>query len=75
MLCYNQYTHGGYIEMEKTYEIKGMTCVICKANIEKALNSNPFIDSVRVNLIENEATIVFDETKKKNELNISNICL
>ena len=58
--------------MEKTYEIKGMTCVICKANIEKALNSNPFIDSVRVNLIENEATIVFDETKI-NETEIAGI--
>ena len=72
MLCYNQYTHGGDIEMEKTYEIKGMTCVICKANVEKALNSNPFIDSVRVNLIENEATIVFDETKI-NETEIAGI--
>ena len=58
--------------MEKTYEIKGMTCVICKANVEKALNSNPFIDSVRVNLIENEATIVFDETKI-NETEIAGI--
>ena len=29
--------------MEKTYEIKGMTCVICKANIEKALNDDTFI--------------------------------
>ena len=26
--------------MEKTYEVKGMTCVICKANVEKALNKN-----------------------------------
>ncbi|MGN1405644.1 MAG: heavy metal translocating P-type ATPase [Erysipelotrichaceae bacterium] len=49
--------------MEKTYKIKGMTCVICKANVEKALNNSPYISSVRVNLIENEATVNFDETK------------
>lgn len=53
--------------MEKTYEIKGMTCVICKSNVEKALNNNPYISSVRVNLIENEATVSFDETKISEE--------
>ena len=47
--------------MEKTYEVKGMTCVICKANVEKALNKLSGVDSALVNLLENEVTINYDE--------------
>ena len=47
--------------MDKTYEVKGMTCVICKKNVENALNSVPFIKSYSVNLIENEIYIEYDE--------------
>ena len=31
--------------MEKTYEVKGMTCVICKANVEKALNKTSGVNN------------------------------
>ena len=55
-----RYTQGGYM-MEKTYEVRGMTCVICKANVEKALKSVEGVDECKVNLLENEATVVFDE--------------
>ena len=47
--------------MEKTYEVKGMTCVICKGNVEKALKDSKGVLDVKVNLLENEATINFDE--------------
>ena len=47
--------------MEKTYEVKGMSCVICKNTVEKGLEKLDGVSSCRVNLLENEATIVFDE--------------
>ena len=47
--------------MEKTYEVKGMTCVICKGNVEKALRNTQGVSECKVNLLENEATLTFDE--------------
>ena len=49
--------------MEKTYEVKGMTCVICKANVEKALSKIDGVNSSTVNLLDNEVTVDFDENK------------
>ena len=40
--------------MEKTYDVKGMTCVICKANVEKALNKVEGVKSATVSLLEND---------------------
>ena len=48
--------------MEKTYEVIGMTCVICKRNVEKALLDVKGVNSAKVNLIENEVLINYDET-------------
>ena len=39
--------------MEKTYEVKGMTCVICKGNVERALKkviSAKHADMLEVNM-------------------------
>lgn len=47
--------------MEKTYEVKGMTCVICKGNVEKALKNTKGVSESKVNLLENEVTVTFDE--------------
>ena len=49
--------------MEKTYEVKGMTCVICKGNVEKALKNTAGVSECKVNLLENEAFVTFDENK------------
>ena len=49
--------------MEKTYEVKGMTCVICKSNVEKDLNSLEGVNSAIVSLMDNEVLIDFDENK------------
>jgi len=49
--------------MEKTYEVKGMTCVICKGNVEKALKSTIGVSESKVNLLENEVSVTFDENK------------
>ncbi len=49
--------------MEKTYEVSGMTCVICKRNVENALNKSDGVNNAVVNLLENEVTINYDENK------------
>lgn len=54
--------------IEKTYIVEGMSCVICKGNVEKALSSIDGVQNVRVNLLENEATINYDENKVNEEL-------
>ena len=48
--------------MEKTYEVKGMSCIICKGNVEKALKQLNGVSSCKVNLLENEATVEYDES-------------
>ena len=47
--------------IEKTYEVKGMSCVICKNTVETCLKKTKGVSDCKVNLLENEATIVFDE--------------
>lgn len=47
--------------MEKTYQVKGMTCVICKSNVEKCLNGLDGVNSAIVSLMDNEVLIDFDE--------------
>ena len=54
--------------IEKTYVVEGMSCVICKANVEKALRSIDGVSEVKVNLLENEATINYDENKVNEQL-------
>ena len=53
--------------MEKTYEVKGMSCVICKNTVETGIKKLNGVQDCKVNLLENEATITFDETKIKIE--------
>ena len=38
-----------------------MSCVICKGNVEKALKQLNGVSSCKVNLLENEATVEYDE--------------
>jgi len=49
--------------MENTYEVKGMTCVICKSNVEKSLNQLEGVNSAIVSLMDNEVLVDFDENK------------
>ncbi|MBQ1289394.1 MAG: cation-translocating P-type ATPase, partial [Erysipelotrichaceae bacterium] len=53
--------------MEKTYEVTGMTCVICKGNVEKALKKLDGVSKATVNLLENEVTVEFDEERTNEE--------
>ncbi len=47
--------------MEKTYQVNGMSCVICKNNVETGLKQLKGVSDCKVNLLENEATVTFDE--------------
>lgn len=47
--------------MEKIYEVKGMTCVICKGNVEKALRKLNGVNNASVNLLDNTVLIDYDE--------------
>ena len=47
--------------MEKTYQVNGMTCVICKNTVETGIKKLNGVKDCKINLLENEATIIFDE--------------
>lgn len=53
--------------MEKIYEVEGMTCVICKGNVEKALSNLNGVSKAVVNLLENEVTVDYDDSLLKEE--------
>ena len=55
--------------MKKCYEVKGMSCAICKNTIEKNLNKLDGVAKCQVNLLENDMIIEYDENKlSENEL-------
>ncbi len=43
-----------------TLPIEGMTCAACQANVQRALNDAPGVARATVNLMTNEATVVYD---------------
>jgi len=47
--------------MIKIYAVKGMSCVICKGNVEKALKSLSGVNNAIVSLMDNEVSIDYDE--------------
>lgn len=49
--------------MEKTYEVKGMTCVICKNTVETGIKNLVGVQDCKVNLLENEVTITYDDSQ------------
>jgi len=49
--------------MEKTYKVKGMSCVICKNNVETSLNKLEGVNSAIVNLLEDEVLVNFDDNR------------
>lgn len=53
--------------MKHNYEVKGMSCAICKNTIEKNLSKMDGVTSCNVNLLENDMIIDYDETKISKE--------
>ena len=46
-----------------TLEITGMTCAGCQATVERALAAAPGVTAARVNLLQHQAVIQFDEAR------------
>ncbi|MDO4198001.1 MAG: copper-translocating P-type ATPase [Erysipelotrichaceae bacterium] len=53
--------------MEKSYQVNGMSCIICKNTVEQGLKALKGVNDCKVNLLENEAFVSFDETIIKEE--------
>ncbi len=47
--------------MKKKFEVQGMTCSACQAHVQKALEKVDGVSSVNVNLLKNNAEVVYDE--------------
>ena len=47
--------------MNNTFEVKGMSCVICKKTVEEGLSELKGVNSCQVNLMDNEVIIEYDE--------------
>lgn len=47
--------------MNQKFNITGMTCSSCSANVEKAVRKLPGVESVNVNLLSNSMTVDYDE--------------
>lgn len=57
-----------YKNMEKTYTINGMSCVICKNTVEKGIKTIEGVFDCKVNLLENEALVNYDENIVNDEI-------
>jgi copper chaperone len=49
--------------MEKTLNVRGMTCGHCKASVTEALRKLPGVTSVDVDLATGRVTVVFDDQR------------
>ena len=47
--------------MEKSYQIKGMSCAACASKVEKAVGSIHGVSKASVNLMKNTCSVVFDD--------------
>ncbi len=59
--------------MKKTFDISGMTCAACAANIERAVNKLPGTKTCNVSLLTNSMNVEYDENELKTEEIISSI--
>ncbi len=53
--------------MEKKYDVRGMTCSACVANVTKAVERLDGVSTANVNLMTNSMKVNFDENKIKDE--------
>ena len=47
---------------QKQFNVSGMKCVNCKANVERALNAREGVDEAVVSLEDANVTVCYDET-------------
>ena len=56
---------------EEKYNVTGMTCAACQANVTKAVQKVEGVENVNVNLLSNQMTVKYDEAKTGDDLIIS----
>lgn len=49
--------------INKTFSVRGMKCINCKANVERTLKALPGVVEAVVNLDEANVTVDYDETQ------------
>lgn len=49
--------------MEKKFDVTGMTCSACSANVDRSVRKLPGIREVNVNLLSNNMTVDYDESQ------------
>ncbi|WP_367305468.1 heavy-metal-associated domain-containing protein, partial [uncultured Dubosiella sp.] len=47
--------------MKETFDVTGMTCAACQANVTKAVQKLPGVQKVDVSLMNNTMKVLFDE--------------
>ena len=48
---------------KETYDVTGMTCSSCVRHVEKAVEKQPGVKKVTVNLLKNSMVVDYDENK------------
>ena len=49
--------------MKEKYDVTGMTCAACQAQVEKSVSKLDGVNNVAVNLLQNSMTVEYDESK------------
>lgn len=52
---------------EEKYQVTGMTCAACQANVTRAVKKIEGVKEVNVNLLSNQMQVAYDETKTTDE--------
>lgn len=60
-------TGSEYAMKEEKYQITGMTCAACQANITRAVKKIEGVKEVNVNLLSNQMQVAYDETQTSDE--------
>ena len=59
--------------MKKKFEIKGMMCAACQANVTRAISKVPGVENCNVSLLTNSAIVSYDESKTNDEEIINSV--
>ena len=60
--------------MKKKYEVSGMMCAACQANVDRAVAKLDGVTNVNVSLLAKNMVVDFDESKVGDEQIIGAVC-
>ena len=59
--------------IKKEFNVTGMTCAACQANVEKTIKKLPGVESVSVNLLNEKMSVSFDEKEMTDDIIINTV--